>query len=66
MSMGLHVSGEPLHKLLREAGAADRDEVQGANHSSSIAIARICNAGGRPSPKMHATHEVIQRLPGSS
>ena len=39
-------------------GDAVRDGLRGANHSNSLAIARICNDADRPKPRPH-THEKI-------
>ena len=40
-------------------GDAVRDGLQGANHSNSLAIARICNDADRPKPRPHTHEEIV-------
>ena len=40
-------------------GDAVRDGVRGANHSNSLAIARICNDADRPKPRPHTHEEIV-------
>ena len=40
-------------------GDAVRDGLRGANHSNSLAIARICNDAGRPKPRPHTHEEIV-------
>ena len=40
-------------------GDADRDGLRGANHSNSLAIARICNDADRPKPRPHTHEEIV-------
>ncbi len=41
---------------------ADRDGLLGANRSNSLAIARICNNGDRPIPRLHTRVEIVNTL----
>ena len=38
---------------------AVRDGLRGANHSNSLAIARICNDADRPKPRPHTHEEIV-------
>ena len=40
-------------------GDAVRDGLRGANHSNSLAIARICNDADRPKPRPHTHEEIV-------
>ena len=40
-------------------GDAIRDGLRGANHSNSLAIARICNDADRPKPRPHTQEEIV-------
>ncbi len=40
-------------------GDADRDGLRGANHSNSLAIARICKDADRPKPRPHTHEEIV-------
>ena len=40
-------------------GDAVRDGLRGANHSNSLAIARICNDADRPRPRPHTHEEIV-------
>ena len=40
-------------------GDAIRDGLRGANHSNSLAIARICNDADRPKPCPHTHEEIV-------
>ena len=40
-------------------GAAVRDGLRGANHSNSLAIARIWNDADRPKPRPHTHEEIV-------
>ena len=40
-------------------GDAVRDGLRGANHSNSLAIARICNDADRPKPRPHTHDEIV-------
>ena len=45
-------------------GDADRDGLRGANHSNSLAIARICNDADRPKPRPHTHEEIVNTFLG--
>ena len=47
-------------------GDAVRDGLRGANHSNSLAIARICNNADRPIPRLHTRVEIENTLLGFS
>ena len=40
-------------------GDAVRDGLRGANHSNSLAIARIYNDADRPKPRPHTHEEIV-------
>ena len=40
-------------------GDAVRDGLRGANHSNSLAIARICNDADRQKPRPHTHEEIV-------
>ena len=40
-------------------GDAVRDGLRGANHSNSLAIARICNDADRSKPRPHTHEEIV-------
>ena len=46
-------------------GDAIRDGLRGANHSNSLAIARICNDADRPKPRPHTHEEIVNTCLGS-
>ena len=46
-------------------GDAVRDGLQGANHSNSLAIARICNDADRPKPRPHTHEEIVNTFLGN-
>ena len=46
-------------------GDAVRDGLRGANHSNSLAIARICNDAARPKPRPHTHEEIVNTFLGS-
>ena len=46
-------------------GDAVRDGLRGANHSNSLAIARICNDADRPKPRPHTHEEIVNTFLGS-
>ena len=46
-------------------GDAVRDGLRGANHSNSLAIARICNDADRPKPRPHTHEEIVNTLSGA-
>ena len=43
-------------------GDAERDGLRGANHSNSLAIARICNDADRPKPRPHTHEEIVNTV----
>ena len=45
-------------------GDAVRDGLRGANHSNSLAIARICNDADRPKPRPHTHEEIVNTFLG--
>ena len=45
-------------------GDADRDGLRGANHSNSLAIARICNDADRPKSRPHTHEEIVNTFLG--
>ena len=45
-------------------GDAVRDGLRGANHSNSLAIARICNDADRPKPRSHTHEEIVNTFLG--
>ena len=45
-------------------GDAVRDGLRGANHSNSLAIARICNDAARPKPRSHTHEEIVNTFLG--
>ena len=46
-------------------GDAVRDGLRGANHSNSLAIARICNDADRPKPRPHTHEEIVNTFLGA-
>ena len=46
-------------------GDAVRDGLRGANHSNSLAIARICNDADRPRPRLHTREEIVNTFLGA-
>ncbi|MEN9320214.1 MAG: hypothetical protein RL039_27, partial [Pseudomonadota bacterium] len=38
--------------------------LRGANHSNSLAIARICNDADRPKPRPHTHEEIVNTFLG--
>ena len=46
-------------------GDAVRDGLRGANHSNSLAIARICNDADRPRPRPHTHEEIVNTFLGA-
>ncbi len=46
-------------------GDAVRDGLRGANHSNSLAIARICNDADRPKPRPHTHEEIVNTFLGN-
>jgi len=57
-----HFAKETLIHSSSQAGFAVLDAVQGANHSNSEAIARICNAAMRQNPQTPAARGMDQRF----
>ncbi len=47
-------------------GDAVRDGLRGANHSNSLAIARICNDADRPKPRPHTHEEIVNTFLGDA
>ena len=63
----------PRHRLAKNVfmisnegvGDAVRDGLRGANHSNSLAIARICNDADRPKPRPHTHEEIVNTFLGN-